>query len=689
MRCKVTDHRGSHDVLDAVPAAERAGGNGDARGQRPQGTAHDSPPRAQGRSERPPSAARGLAARAAGTTGVLLGGGLLGALLVLAVVGLPGKAGGPSDAAAVAKYTCSMHPQIVIDHPDVCPICGMDLTPVGAGAGDGWEEEDPSVRLVLSASARRMADVGSAPIQRRELFKEIRTVGKVAFDETRVADVAARLSGSIAQVFADFPGTRVREGERLASIFNTEVLVTQHQYLISHRQEQLHRLGQQQGPHQQPASARSTNLVNPVLSPLAVPGFRLRLWGMTEKQLDELARSDNAQDSLVVCAPMAGTILEKKVRPGQYVKDGDVLFTIADLSQVWVILEVYESELFWVRAGQAVEITLESEPHRPATGKVGFVEPVLTESTRAVRVRVVLDNPEGRFKPGMYAQALVRVPIQPDGSPAPTGLEGKYLCSMHPLHVSDGPGECSRCRMPLAKVPGTPASDPAALRPSVLAVPAEAVLTTGRRQLVYVEAEPGKYQLAEPKLGPRAGDYYPVLEGLEEGQRVVTRGSFLLDSQFQITGKTSLLYARRDEGAKGGHACCSGAAPDAGKPAFTAKELANFEKLPEEERPLAMAQRICPITGKNLGGMGKPYKMEIDGRALWLCCKGCEGAVKKDPEAAFAKTAAAAPEAQPGKKDPETPSPETNAAKAAPEAEKGEACCPAEKSEGHGGHERH
>jgi hypothetical protein len=165
-------------------------------------------------------------------------------------------------------------------------------------------------------------------------------------------------------------------------------------------------------------------------------------------------------------------------------------------------------------------------------------------------------------------------------------------------------------------------------KPKVLAVPAEAVLTTGQRQLVYVEKERGKYQLVEPKLGPRAGDYYPVLSGLNQGDRVVTRGNFLLDSQYQITGRVSLLYP---EGSTGEYA---GPDPSTG---FTAKEQANLDKLAAEDRALAAKQKICPITGARLGAMGVPVKIDLNGRPLWLCCKGCEAKAKADPAAAFKK----------------------------------------------------
>ena len=140
----------------------------------------------------------------------------------------------PRSAAATAdtaKYTCSMHPQIVMDHADLCPLCGMDLTPVRSNGGDGWEDEAPSTRLVLSETARQMADVGSVAVGRRELFQEIRTVGRVEVDETRVASVAARISGPVVQVFAGSPGMSVRRGEKLASIRSSEVLSAEHQFL--------------------------------------------------------------------------------------------------------------------------------------------------------------------------------------------------------------------------------------------------------------------------------------------------------------------------------------------------------------------------------------------------------------------------------------------------------------------------
>ncbi len=314
------------------------------------------------------------------------------------------------------------------------------------------------------------------------------------------------------------------------------LVIGQQEFLLTHRREQ---------------ESRKTDTG---LSLAAATRERLRRLGMTEEQLDELARTGEAQTHVVVYTPIGGTVVEKNIRAGQYVKEGDSLFTISDLTHVWLILEVYESELSWVRFGQSIEVTLESEPDAKFTGTVGFIEPLLNEATRTVRVRVILQNDTAKLKPGMYAQALIRVPITPDGKPAPTGLEGKYACPMHPYVVSDTEGKCSVCTMPLELVPGKPDSDLAKNPPEILAVPVEAVLSTGRRRLVYVEQESGQYHMTEPKLGPRAGEFYPVFGGLKSGQRVVVRGNFLLDSQFQIAGKPSLLYPEGITGGATGHA---------------------------------------------------------------------------------------------------------------------------------------
>ena len=485
----------------------------------------------------------------------LLGIGIVTGLALAAVLhgvfGLAGKDTGSAATPAGAVWTCSMHPQIRMTRPGRCPICGMDLVPVQAEGTTGGGAGGPSTQhLTLSDHAKLMASVATVAIEERELFKEIRTVGKVELDETRVRHISARVAGRVDEVYANFPGIVVKEGDHLVRIYSPDLLSTQQELLLSLRREK---------------EAAATAGPKLDLGLAASARDRLRLWGLTDAQLDELVRSGKPQTHVTVYAPLGGTVVQKDIREGQYVEPGDSLFTIADLTHVWLVMEVYESEISWVRFGQSVQVTIESEPARSFGGTVAFIEPVLNDATRTIRVRVVLGNEGGRFKPGMYAQAHLRIGILPGGKPAPTGLEGKYACPMHPNVVADEAGKCSVCGMPLEKVPGEPM--PAGAGAAVartLAAPAEAVLTTGRRSLVYVEVEPGKYRLVEPRLGPRAGDYYPVIAGLEKGQRVVARGSFLLDSQFQISGKPSLLYPEGISGGGVGHAGHQGPGAPAG-----------------------------------------------------------------------------------------------------------------------------
>lgn len=455
--------------------------------------------------------------------------------LIAAVQFLRANWGHGTSSAKAGLWTCSMHPQVRMNHPGKCPICGMDLVPVGSQRpGMTPEASSTDLHVFLDPHARRMAGVETAVVSLRPLHKEIRTVGKIEFDETNVAQITARIAGRIDEVFASFPGTIVKQNDHLVSIYSPDLLSTQNELLNVYRRNQ----GQ--------AAGFSDALV-------ASARRRLELWGVTGAQIEEVLRTGKAQTHVVVYAPRGGTVVQKNVRAGQYVNVGDQLYTIADLGHVWLIIDIYEADLAWVRFGQTIEVILESRPSERFVGTVGFIEPVLNDQTRTVRVRVVLKNMLGVFKPGMYAQALLRVPLLSDGTPAPTGVEGKYACPMHPYIISDKPGDCSVCGMPLERVPGK-LTKVAADKAKVLSIPASAVLSTGKRQLVYVERKPGEYHLVEPTLGPRAGDYYPVIKGLGAGQRVVTRGNFLIDSQFQIAGNPSLLYPEGLSGGASGHA---------------------------------------------------------------------------------------------------------------------------------------
>jgi Cu(I)/Ag(I) efflux system membrane fusion protein len=428
-------------------------------------------------------------------------------------------------------WTCSMHPQVRLPRPGPCPICGMALIPVSQ-----LESEQ--------ARVKQKAGLESEPVVRRELFKEIRTVGKLDYSEPRVKLITARTSGRVDRVYVDFTGITVKAKHHLVDIYSPDLVSAQQELLLAARREQTPGLASS-GASSLTASARQ----------------RLLLWGITEEQIAEVLRTGQARTHLTIYAPIGGVVIEKNVREQQYVKEGDMLYRIAELDPIWLYLDIYEYDLAWIRYGQPVEVSVEAYPGENFHGTVVFRDPFLNDPTRTVKVRVNLKNPDYRLLANMYASAKIHVRLQADGTPQPTGLEGKYICPMHPEVVRDEAGRCDICEMDLERVPDLfparriiPAETPTAAADNAthaLAIRKSAVLDTGRRQVAYRKRKDGAYELAELKLGPlaeakdeagRIASFYPVLAGLAEGDEVVVQGGFLLDSQRQIEGMPSLLY---------------------------------------------------------------------------------------------------------------------------------------------------
>jgi Cu(I)/Ag(I) efflux system membrane fusion protein len=456
--------------------------------------------------------------------------------LVAALWFWPG--GSPDGAGGSSVYTCSMHPQIRQDHPGSCPLCGMDLIPI--------EQLDK-----LQTQLESRAGVQTEAVKYRELFKEVRTVGRIDYNEGQVAYITARIAGRVDRVHADFTGIQVKKQDHLVDIYSPDLVVAQDELIR--------------------ASKAASGLY--AETTLEAARTKLRLLGILPEQIKEIEKSGKHTTHLTIYAPMGGTVIEKNVRAGQYVKEGDVLYRIANLDPIWLYLDVYEYDLGWVRFGQPVDVTLEAYPGELFQGTVAFIDPFLNDKTRSVKVRVNLKNPDRKLRPAMYASASIKVHIRSDGTPEPTGFEGKYVCPMHPEIVGEKAGICDICEMPLELIPKLKPvqSDPHAghARPmepppkgKVLAIRSTAVLDTGRRQVAYRLNDDGAYEMVDLKLGPRSLGkddtgrqtiYYPVLSGINPGEFVVIRGGFLLDSQQQIGGMPSLLFPAGQAGASQPH----------------------------------------------------------------------------------------------------------------------------------------
>ncbi len=414
------------------------------------------------------------------------------------------------------------------------------------------------------------AGVETEAIAYRQLASELRTIGKLDYNESRVAYITARIAGRVDRLYADFTGVPVKKKEHLVDIYSPDLYVAQTELIRA-----LERLAESRG--------RQTPLESDFAqSNLEAARTKLSLLGILPEQIEEIEHSKKVKTHLTIYAPLGGTVIEKNVRLGQYVKEGDPLYRIAELDPIWLYLDLYEYDVGLIRYGQKVEVTVEAYPGATFKGSVVFKDPFLDDRTRTVKVRVVLPNGEKKLQPAMYASATILVRLRGDGTPAETGLEGKYFCPMHPEVVQKDPGECPRCGMKLELVPKAPppakdphkghqkkgdepkghehmgheheGHEPDALAPKpgpALAIPVSAVLDTGRRKIAYRQNKDGSFEIVDLQVGPRAEgkdakgkkvSYYPVLAGLKAGDRVVVRGGFLLDSQRQIEGLPSLLY---------------------------------------------------------------------------------------------------------------------------------------------------
>jgi membrane fusion protein, copper/silver efflux system len=434
----------------------------------------------------------------------------------------------PNASGSAEVWTCSMHPQVRLPKPGKCPICSMPLIRVVSierehSSHQGTNGTNAGSMFQLSDHARAMAGVETVPVTRRTMTKETRAVGKIQPNETALAVVVSRVDGYVERLYVNFTGLEVKQGDHLAEIYSPDLVLAEQELLLT--------LNAQSAPNTETAKSK------------------LLRWGVTPAQVQELVEKRKVTERVTLFSPIAGTVLEKMVVEKSAVKAGDVLYRVANLESVWVYLDVYEHELTWVQYGQVVELKSEAYPNKTFTGRVWFISPVVTEETRTVKVLVNIANTGRKLKPGMFVSAVMRAQLLANGAAAPTGAEGQFTCPMHPQVLQKQGGACPICGMALTQIPARATTDVSSAQ--VLAVPITAVLDSGVRKLVYVERGTGTFAAVEVTLGPRAEDFYPVLTGLNEGDRVAVRGNFLLDSQFQISGLPSLFYREGQAGTVG------------------------------------------------------------------------------------------------------------------------------------------
>ena len=451
----------------------------------------------------------------------ILGGTLVGYMLA-GRRAAPSTEAASSDSAPTTWY-CSMHPQITSPKPGKCAICFMDLIPMEEDDGD---ELGPR-QLRMSKNAVALAEIETTPVRRQYVTNPVRMVGKVNYDETRLADISAWVPGRLDRLYVDYTGIVVRKGDHLVSMYSPELVVTQRELL-----QNWERLSTARDKQMVETTPKSTE-------------EKLRLLGLLDSQIEEIKRRGTPSDHLTIYAPVGGVVIRKYVNEGVYVKTGTKIYTIADLTRVWVHLDAYESDVPWIRYGQEVEFTTESYPGEVFKGRIAFIDPVLDEKTHTLKVRVNVPNAAMRLKPGMFVRAIVRSRLAAGGRVLDASLAGKWISPMHPEVIKDGPGKCDVCGMDLV-----PAEELFVVHQGddepPLVIPASAPLITGKRAVVYVrlpDEDQPTFEGREVVLGHRAGDFYIVRQGLEEGEPVVTNGAFVLDADLQLKARLSMMSA--------------------------------------------------------------------------------------------------------------------------------------------------
>jgi Cu(I)/Ag(I) efflux system membrane fusion protein len=468
--------------------------------------------------------------------------------LVLAVGFFLGRLGGSSEPAspegsAQAKtqaepqvWTCSMHPQIRLPKKGLCPICNMELIPASTGESSGAMRQ-----LTVSENARKLMDIVTAPVERKLVSAVVRMVGKVDYDETRLAYITAWFPGRLDRLYVDYTGVPVKEGDHMVYLYSPE--------LISAQEELLQALEAVKNVQNTQLNVMREMTESTVIAARE----KLRLWGLKAEQIEEIEGTGKVQDHMTIYAPASGIVIHKDAIEGMYVQTGTRIYTIADLSQVWVKMDAYESDLEWLRYGQEVEFTTVSYPGSVFKGTISFIDPILNDRTRSVKIRINVSNADGRLKPGMFVKATVRADVAAGGRIMEAALAGKWICPMHPEVIKSNSGKCDECQMPLVTTEslGYVSDDPETVH-KPLVIPVSAALVTGTRAIVYVQVpdtDKPTFEGREIVLGPRAGGYYLVRSGLSEGELVVIKGNFKIDSSLQIMAKPSMMTP---EGAGGG-----------------------------------------------------------------------------------------------------------------------------------------
>ena len=397
---------------------------------------------------------------------------IIGLLLGWLIFGGTGNNNNSGDLAEHAHvdeetiWTCSMHPQIRQNEPGDCPICGMDLIPL---EDDQNDDIDP-MAISMSATAMQLANVQTAVVGSMDYVKEVRLNGKIKEDERMLYSQSSHVPGRIEDLKVNFTGDYVRKGQAIATVYSPELVTAQQELFEAQKMQD-----------------RQPQLFSAAKE-------KLKTWKLTDSQIEQMLQSGVATPSFDIRADVSGSVIQKMVNVGDYVQRGQSIYEIADLSKVWVLFDIYESDMKWINIGDKVEYSVSSLPGETFTGTITFIDPVINPTTRVAKARVATTNSELKLKPEMFVSGVVQAELK---------------------KTTDA-----------------------------VVVPKTAVMWTGQRSVVYVKSvsEQGlNFKLREVTLGPSLGESYVISNGLETGEEIAVNGTFSIDAAAQLAGKPSMM----------------------------------------------------------------------------------------------------------------------------------------------------
>ena len=364
-------------------------------------------------------------------------------------------------------WTCSMHPQIRMDHSGKCPICEMDLIPLVQN-----NSTVDSNAVHFTKESAELANVQTTVVTRQKPVREVRLYGKVQADERLFQNQVSHISGRIEKLYINFTGELVHKGQTLALVYSPE--------LVTAQQELLETVKSKQSQPEMYEAAKE----------------RLRQWKLSDKQLENIEVSGKILKNIEINSETTGIVTARRVNTGDYINQGSVLFDISDLSSVWVSFDAYEGDLTVLAEGSRISFTVQALPNNTFSGKIVFIDPVLDPVNRTSKIRVEINNKEGKLKPEMFATGIIKANLSK--------------------------------------------------QENSIVIPRTAVLWTGKRSLVYVKqgTDEPSFSMREIELGEMLGSSYVVTKGLTEGEEIVTQGTFSVDAAAQLDGKPSMMNTK-------------------------------------------------------------------------------------------------------------------------------------------------